>query len=181
MTQYINAHDLDLGEIRRRAWRAWAQDGLLEIALASWLVYFFITSLGSTLADPNMDWLQVTMIFPMSMIVGMPYLKKRFTYPRVGAVTMVSEEALKLLTVFLTFTAVLGVVVFFPVFDGPGHVAARHDLRESRFDPGGIGRRHPVLHGLPLRHHALLCLWAAVHRSRLSGPVGEHGIDSPYR
>ncbi|MBZ0292629.1 MAG: hypothetical protein K8L99_08730 [Anaerolineae bacterium] len=109
MSQNVNTRDLDLGEIRRRAYRAVTQDGLLELLMG----------IGFAAAATFVA-LDVFLDVPLFFLIGVPAsllplmiapLRRRFTHPRIGYVEMVSEENKRLMRGMAAAVFLLGVLV----------------------------------------------------------------------
>lgn len=77
---------LDLDALRRQAYRADAQDGLLEFLMG--IMLFFV---ARAVVDPHLAWLPALLIFPARF--ALRFFKERFTYPRIGNVKLEDDPA----------------------------------------------------------------------------------------
>ncbi len=99
--------DYDLGAIRRRAYRAVTQDGLLELLLG----IGFATAAILVALDVFLD---VTLFF----LIGIPAvllpllltpLRRRYTHPRIGYAELVSAENQRLIRGALVVSSLMGI------------------------------------------------------------------------
>lgn len=109
MSQKVGGYDLDLGEIRRRAYRAVTQDGLLELLLG-------IGFAAAAILVALDVYLNVTLFF----LIGIPAvllplllapLRQRYTHTRIGYAELVSEENQRLIRGLLVVASLLGIGV----------------------------------------------------------------------
>ncbi len=77
---------LDLEALRRQAYRADAQDGLLEFLMG--IMLFFA---AHAMVNPHLAWLPALFIFPAR--IALRFFKERFTYPRIGYVKLEGDPA----------------------------------------------------------------------------------------
>ncbi len=109
MSQNVNDYQINLREIRLRAYRAVTQDGLLEL----------LTGIGFAAATIFVA-LDTFFDVPLFYLIGIPVvllpmmltpLRRRYTHARIGYVELVSEENKRLLWGILAAAAGLGVLM----------------------------------------------------------------------
>lgn len=109
MSQHTTIKNLDLDDIRKRAYRAVTRDGLLELLMG----IGFAAAVIFVALDLFLD-------VPLFFLIGVPAallpallapLRTKYTHPRVGYVEVVSEEGRRLLNSLLVGSAVFGVIV----------------------------------------------------------------------
>lgn len=104
------SQEIDLKQIERKAYLSFYQDGIWDLFIG---LAFIGMAVGVIYSNTG-----ITAIIPCFAIVIIPGLKKLITLPRLGYVKLSSEREVKkrknisALVLLLTFTAVLGGIVF---------------------------------------------------------------------
>lgn len=109
MSRNVNAQGLDLGEIRRRAYRAVTQDGLLELLAGVGFAAAAIFAALDVFLDVPLFFL---LAVPATLVpLMLAPLRRRFTHPRIGYVELVSDEGKRLMRGISMASIGLGVLV----------------------------------------------------------------------
>ncbi len=132
--------NLDLGQIERRAWQSYHQDGLMDIAFGVLLLFVF----AGSVAD-RYRWVAYLLL----LLVGpaLAISKRLVTAPRMGAVEFGPVRKARKLSVVLFIAAMVGATALVPVV------------------LGGYGwlRAHPVAVGVGLGFMVLLAFSAVAY------------------
>ena len=104
MTQEINLKEINLKEIEKKAYRDSQQDGLMEVMMGLILITF-----GGFFYSPIFAFYILLIIFS-GKIVG--YIRRRYTYPRIGFVKFHEENPKDALTGVFLFEFAVIVIIF---------------------------------------------------------------------
>ena len=103
---------LDIKSVRRRTWWSVYQDGFLEIGLG---IIFLLAAITFAMGKGAMTF--GALLFVIIVLVIMPDLRRRFTYPRIGYAELRYRDFAKYYAVLITFIDIVLFAVILSYFD----------------------------------------------------------------